>query len=66
MTLSPTLLGLHIISACVIYLDKVVDSFKVCQVVVGHVHANTEVQTSVTSVDDLEVSELWKQKEKNN
>lgn len=47
------------ISACIIYLDKVVDPFKVRQVVVGHVHANAEVQTSITSVDDLEVPELW-------
>lgn len=44
--------------ACVIYLDKVVDSLKVCQVVIGHVHTNTKVQTSITPVNDLEVPEL--------
>lgn len=58
MTLLPTLLGLSVISVCVIYLDKVVDSFKVGQVVVRHVHTNTEVKTSITPVDDLEVPEL--------
>lgn len=45
-------------TTCVNYLHKVVNSFKVRQVVVGHVHANTEVQASITSVDDFEVPEL--------
>lgn len=43
---------------CVGYLNKIVDSLEVCQVVISHVHTNTKVQTSITPVDDLEVSEL--------
>lgn len=46
---------------CVSYLHEVVDSLEVCQVVIGHVHTNAEVQTSITPVNDLEVSELWEQ-----
>lgn len=45
-------------AVCVSHLYKVVDSLEVCQVVISHVHTNTEVQTSITPVDDLEVSEL--------
>lgn len=41
-----------------IYLYKVVDSLEVRQVIISHVHTNTEVQTSITSVNDLEVPEL--------
>lgn len=44
-----------------IYLYKVVDSLEVRQVIISHVHTNTEVQTSITSVNDLEVPELWEQ-----
>lgn len=40
------------------YLDEVVDPLEVCQVVIGHIYTNTEVQTGITPVDDLEVSEL--------
>lgn len=43
----------------VTYLHKVVDGFEVCQVVVGHVHTDAEVEASVAPVNDLEVPELW-------
>lgn len=45
-------------AVCVRYLYKVVNSLEVCQIVIGHVHTNAEVQTSITSVNDLEVPEL--------
>lgn len=48
-------------AARVCYLYKVVDSLKVCQIVVSHVHTNAKVQASITPVDDLEVPELRKQ-----
>lgn len=42
----------------VIYLHKVVNALQVCQVVVCHIHTDTEVQTSIAPIDDLEVPEL--------
>lgn len=47
-----------LVHECVCYLDKVVNAFQVRQVVVCHIHANTEVQAGIAPVDDLEVSEL--------
>jgi len=37
---------------------EVVNGFEVCQVVVGDVYADTEVEAGVTAVDYFEVSEL--------
>jgi len=42
--------------------DKVVNGFKVGEVIVSDVDADTEVQSGVTTVDDLEVTELHKQR----
>jgi len=39
-------------------LDEVVDGLQIRQVVVTHIHADAEVETSVAAVDDLEVAEL--------
>ena len=39
--------------------DKVVNSFKVGKVVVIEVNTDTEIQTSITTVDNLEVTELY-------
>lgn len=40
------------------YLYEVVDSLQVCQVVISHIHADTEVQASIASIDDLKVPKL--------
>ena len=43
------------------YLHKVVDGLKIAEVVVLEVQTKAEVQTSVSSVDNLEVTELVEQ-----
>lgn len=50
----------HVVEILIQHLYKVVNSLEVCQVVISHVHTNTEVQTSITPVNDLEVPELHK------
>jgi hypothetical protein len=40
--------------------DKVVDGFQVIQVVIHDVDTNAEVETGVSSVDNLEISEFNK------
>ena len=40
---------------------KVVNGFEVCQVVVGDVHTDAEVEAGITTVDYFEVSELCTQ-----
>ena len=40
--------------------DKVVNGFQICQIVVCDIDTDTEVETSVTTIDYLEVSELHK------
>lgn len=42
------------------------DGFEVCQVVVGHVDTDAEVETSVAPVNDLKVPELWEQNKTKN
>jgi len=49
-----------------IYLNKVVNSFQVSQVIVCHIHTDAEVQAGVPPVNDLEVSELWRKTMNNN
>ena len=41
------------------YFDKVVNCFKVCQVVVVKVNTDAEVQASIATVHYLEVTELY-------
>lgn len=43
------------------HLHKVVDRFQVTEIVIIHVNANAEVKTSISSVDDLKVPELWEE-----
>jgi len=42
------------------YLDKIVDSFQIEQIIVSNIHTNTEVETSVSTVNDFEVAKLNK------
>ena len=46
------------------YLNKVMNSLKVGQIVILHVNTDTEVETSIPSVNYLEIMKL--QKENNN
>jgi len=41
-------------------LDKVMNGFKIEEIVVGDIDANAKIETRVASVDDLEVPELDK------
>ena len=41
-------------------LYKIMDSFQIKQVVVGHIDANAEIKASVSPIYDLEISELNK------
>jgi len=41
-------------------LDEVVNGFEVEEVVIGDVHADAEVETSVSPVDDFEIPKLHK------
>ena len=50
----------YIVKVLIQDLNKVVNCFKVIQVVVIDIHTDTEVQTSIPSVDNLEVPELHK------
>lgn len=52
------------IMCCVTYLYEVVDSLEVRQVVISHIHTDTEVQASITTVNNLEVPELCEQQSK--
>ena len=47
-----------IVEELIQHLYKVVNGFKVSQVVVAHINADTEIEPCIASVHDLEVPEL--------
>jgi hypothetical protein len=38
--------------------DKIVNSFQICKIVVSNVNTNAEVETGISSIDNLEVPKL--------
>ena len=51
----------HVVEVLVENLHKVVDCLQIHQVVVGDVDADTEVESGIAAVHDLEVTELQTQ-----
>ena len=48
----------HIVEVFIQHLNKIVNGFKVTQVIIINVHTNAKIETSVSSVYDFEITEL--------
>lgn len=48
----------HIVKIFIQHLNKVVDGFKVTQIIIIDIHTNAKIKTSISSVYDFEIAKL--------